>query len=158
MTFDEIARAVYRKDTDVLKQLTRDEVNLTDEDGRTPLMHAVLAEDADPSIVRLLIDRGADVNAADRQGWTALHFGGRDQNPELVRILLDACAEVDPVDAYGDTPLWRAVSELGSDTRTVDLLLERGADPERKNNYGISPLDLARELGREDTLSRAGPR
>jgi ankyrin repeat protein len=150
-SFDDIASAVYRKDLPVLATLTPTEVNLTDADGRTPLMHAVLAADADPDVVRLLIERGASLDATDRdQRWTALHFAARDQNESLARVLLDAGAAVDPVDVFGNTPLWRSVMDPSPGTAVKELLIERGADPKRTNRHGISPLDLARETGDND--------
>lgn len=153
-TAAEIAQAVYRKDWPALRELTPRDANIRDEDGYTPLMHAVLAEDADPAIVALLIDRGADVNAAEPdQGFTALHFAARDQNAAIVRRLLEAGAEVDPVDVFGDTPLWRSVMSSSASPATMKLLLEHGADPNMRNRHGVSPRDLARETGRDDILT-----
>jgi len=153
-TFREIAGAVYRKDLTALGRLTRDEANLRDSDGRTPLMHAVLAEEADPRVVAALIDRGTDVNAADTgQQWTTLHFAARDLDPRLVRLLLDAGAEVDAEDVFGNTPLWRAVRNVGTDAEAIQALLRHGADPRRKNRSGVSPLDLARETGPEGLVT-----
>jgi ankyrin repeat protein len=151
--FIDVARAVYHKDLPALRALTAQEADLRDQDGRTPLMHAVLAEHADPAVVAALIDRGTNVNARDDgQEWTALHFAARDHNLAVVRQLLDASATVDPVDVFGNTPLWRAVMEAGSDPAVIDLLLRCHADPQRKNLRGISPLDLARSIGRHDLV------
>jgi uncharacterized protein len=153
-TFGEIARAVYRKDFTVLGELTPAEANLRDGDGRTPLMHAVLADDADPGVVVVLIDRGTDVNAADAaQRWTALHFAARDGNERLVRSLLAAGADVEAVDVFGNTPLWRAVRNTGTGLAPMTVLLHHGADPGHENHSGISPLDLARESGEKDVLA-----
>jgi ankyrin repeat protein len=125
---------------------------MADADGRTPLMHAVLAGDS--GAVASLIDRGADVDAVDHdQRWTALHFAARDHNEAVARMLLDAGAEVDPEDVFGDTPLWRAVMSAGADLATIAVLLGHGADPRRKNRHGLSPLDLARESGQEDVVA-----
>jgi uncharacterized protein len=125
---------------------------MSDADGRTSLMHAILA--GDTGAVASLIDRGADVNAVDHeQRWTALHFAARDHNRTVVRLLLDAGAEVDPEDVFGDTPLWRAVMTAGGDLTAMGFLLGHGADPRRRNRHGISPLDLARESGQEDVVA-----
>jgi uncharacterized protein len=151
---DPVLGAVYRKDIAALRSLTPQQLNMTDPDGRTPIMHAILAEDADPGIVRLLIERGADVRPADRdQRWTALHFAARDQNAEIVRLLLSAGAAVDPVDAFGNTPLWRAVMDATSNCDAIAELVRHGADPTRKNSRGISPIDLARQTGRADIVA-----
>jgi ankyrin repeat protein len=146
--------AIYRKDLSVLNRLSEQQMRFRDEDGRTPLMHAILASDADPAIVKLLIDRGADVDAADHgQRWTALHFAARDQNEALVSLLLDVGAAVDPVDVFGNTPLWRSVMNAKSDVGVVPMLLHHGADPQRKNRNGKSPLDIAADTGRVDILA-----
>jgi ankyrin repeat protein len=153
---DDTLTATYRKDLATLRQLTPAQVNARDVDGRTPLMHAVLASDADPAIVALLLERGADANAADHgQKWTALHFAARDQKASIVKTLLAAGADVDPVDAAGGTPLWHSVSTAGSNLRVIRELIGRGADPWRRNEHGISPMDLARTAERDDIASLA---
>ena len=151
---DEILGAVYRKDLTALEKFTPEDVNTKDQDGRTPLMHAILADDADPSIVQLLIKRGADINTFDSgQKWTALHFAARDQNEAIVRSLLEAGATVDPVDVFGNTPLWRSVMNSTPSLAAIKELLKHGADPYRKNNSGIAPIDVARDTGRADIVA-----
>jgi ankyrin repeat protein len=151
---DEILRAVYRKDHAALRRLTAGEANALDEDRRTPLMHAILASDADPSTVALLIERGADVNVVDRgQKWTPLHFAARDGNDEIVQVLLNAGASVDPVNTFGNTPLWENIMAPTTDVKTIATLLRHGADPSKKNNRGVAPIDLARQIGRNDLVT-----
>ncbi|VVB88909.1 Putative ankyrin repeat protein [uncultured archaeon] len=150
---DEILSAISRKDVMALKKLTPTDVNVRDQDGMTLLMNAIL-ENADPSIVRLLIERGADINASDSiQKWTALHFAARDQNKQIVSILLEAGANVDPTDVFGNTPLWRSVMNSTSNIDVIKDLAAHGADPYRKNNYGNAPIDIARETGRADIVA-----
>src|SRR5688572_6513537 len=150
----EVLRAVYRKDLSVLESLPASAVNARDEDGRTPLMHAILAEDADPWIVRLLIERGADVNVQDRgEKWTPLHFAARDLDEPIVRLLLEAGAEVDAVDVNGNTPLMRSVMESTPRIETIRALVQHGAAAGRKNARGVAPIDLARRKGRADIVT-----
>ena len=57
--------------------------------GYTPLHNAAFW-DADPAVIELLLDRGADINAVSDFGYTALQtatngFGG----PEMVELLLE---------------------------------------------------------------------
>ncbi|HEY3703793.1 MAG TPA: ankyrin repeat domain-containing protein [Terracidiphilus sp.] len=153
-SFNQILGAVYRKDHALLNHLTKAEVNLSDGDGRNPLMHAILADGADPSVIRLLLELGTDVQAADRgQLWTALHFASRDGNLEIVRTLLDAGAEIDPVNIFGNTPLFENIRGQKTNAAVIEELLRHGANPRKANNNGISPLGLARTIGRQDLVS-----
>jgi ankyrin repeat protein len=156
---DEVLMAVYRKDLAAICSFSAGDVNGRDEDGRTPLMHAVLAEDASPEVVALLVERGADICAHDAlERWTALHFAARGQRRDLVETLLHRDAQVDPVDRYGNTPLWRCVSSASADLSTLTTLVSYGADAERKNDDGMSPSDVASEKQRYDILRALDPR
>lgn len=149
----DILNAVYRKDFSYLEKLSAAAVNLSDEDGRTPLMHAVLADDADPVVARLLIERGADVDAIDlEQKWSALHFAARDQKEALVNVLLEAGATVDAVNIFGNTPLWQSVMFTSPKIAVIRQLIEHGADPYRKNDYDVAPIDIARETGQTELV------
>ena len=151
---NDVLGAVYRKEWSVLRRLNSEAVNVRDDDGRTPLMHAVLAEDADPDVIAALARQGADLDARDNeQRWTALHFAARDHNVLIVRALLELGATVDSVDAFGNTPLWRAVGEFPPSAATVMTLLRYGADPHKKNQHGIAPIDVARDEGRTELLA-----
>ncbi len=146
--------AVYRKDYPALDASLRSvDVNSRDAHGFAPLMHAVLAEDADPRMVAYLIEKGADANVAeDGQKWTALHFAARDQKEEIVRALLDGGAQVDASDSFGNTPLWRCVMNMSPNVSIIEQLVARGANPDKKNNSGVSPKDIARSTGDADVL------
>lgn len=85
----------------------------------------------------LLLDQGADVNAADAFGNTSLHLAVR--HPQMVRLLLDRGARIDARNAFGDTPLHRAVG----DKRVVEMLLAAGADAKARNLFDKTPLDYS---------------
>jgi ankyrin repeat protein len=91
--------------------------------GATPLMLAALYGDA-PS-VRTLIARGADVNAANDEGATALMWAASDL--EVARLLIDAGADVNARSADGRSPLLIAAGIRGA-APVVRLLLDKGAD------------------------------
>jgi ankyrin repeat protein len=94
----------------------------------------------DPRKVRLLIERGADVNAAARSGRTALIIASfANPSAEVVRLLLDKGANISVMDGRKVTPLNAAT--FGNDTATVRLLLERGADINTADTFiGLTPL------------------
>lgn len=148
---EEMIRAVYRRDRSTLEELLRrEDINAVDEDGRSVLMHAVLAEEADPQLISYLIGRGAALDAVDAgQRWTALHFAARDQKEEVVRVLLEGGAVVDARDAFGNTPLWRCVMNPQPKLTLVRLLLRHGADPRAENQHGVTPFDTARNMGNQ---------
>jgi uncharacterized protein len=119
-----------------------------DEFRRSALHYA--AADADAAKVRSALRAGADVNAADANGWTPLHFAAQSQSAAIVRELIDKGSRVDVPDAHGNTPLGRAVFAYTGDAATIQLLRAAGADPWRKNKHGVSPVALARTIANYD--------
>ena len=91
--------------------------------GAQPLHFA--AADGNVESVNLLLDRGAKINAATQDGWTALHFACLRGDEGLVQLLLDRGADVSMTTAAGVSALSIAMSE--GDREIVELLLDRGA-------------------------------
>jgi uncharacterized protein len=87
---------------------------------RTRLMS--LARKGDLRRVSLLIDVGADVNAADADGRTPLHHASSCGRTDIVRILVQRGADLDAEDARGRTALH--VASAGGHVDVVRLLLE----------------------------------
>ena len=118
------------------------DVNAQDGKGETPLYKAVLWNST-PSVVELLLYRGADVDLAERHfGWRPLHMAARKGNPVVVALLLGWGADLHAKGGHGVTPLHLA-SEFPSDEaglETVRLLLDRGADIRSRNELGETPL------------------
>ena len=150
--FDSAIRADYQKDYPFLSSfLGKVSPADVDEDGRTLVMHAILASNVDIEMVRFLIEHGVPVNASDgNQQWTALHFAARDKRSRFVELLLSSGAEVDAVDIHGNTALGRSLDSLPHDPLTIEILVKAGADPARRNRYGKSPLDVARLMANPD--------
>ncbi|WP_250290207.1 ankyrin repeat domain-containing protein [Frankia sp. CiP1_Cm_nod1] len=109
---------------------------------RTPLHYAAIDNDA-VQIAELLAE-GYDPNAVDIKGYTPLHFAAQEYSVEAARALLDGGAVIDGVDKFGNTPLSNAVFYSRGRGELITLLRERGADPWRVNNYGQTPVGLAR--------------
>ena len=103
------------------------------------LSNAVLANA--PARIKLLVSKGADINALDPQGYAPVHTAARKRHPEQIALLADLKADLNAPDADGMTPLQHAV--MRNHVPTVKVLLERGADIEKKNKEGYSPLALA---------------
>ena len=118
------------------------EVNIRDGRGETPLYKAVLWNPT-PSVVELLLDRGADVDAAERHfGWRPLHMAARKGDRIVVALLLGWGADLHAKGGHGDTALHLA-SQFASGAEgleTVRLLLDRGAELDARNDFGETPL------------------
>src|SRR5262249_45992738 len=113
----------------------------------TPLILASLY--AGPECVELLIGRGADVNAANKAGATALTRAATSY--EKTRLLVAAGAKVRVRTALGNTPLILAARCAGN-SRTVRLLLESGADATGRSDSGISPVMAGAASGDLETV------
>lgn len=121
--------------------------------------------------VRVLVELGVDVNRKSHGNETPLHSTLRSSSVdprvslELVRILVSAGAKVDVRDGEGRTALHSAVRERRGQERVgpidmlIDILLENGADPNAKDEFGKTPLHYAGEKGNHrlfTTLVKAG--
>lgn len=123
------------------------QINARDDQGFTPLIHAAMY--ADEPLVRLLLEKGADPNAKNDDGVTAL-MQVTNSVPKS-RALLEAGAEVNAQSDIGNTPLIRA-AVYADGTPLVQLLLEHHADVNLCNSFGDSPLIAAAISGNLDTL------
>jgi ankyrin repeat protein len=116
-----------------------------------PVADAAMRGDA--TEVRTLLRSGADVNAAQGDGMTALHWAAELDDAGMAEILLAAGANVRAVTRLGDyTPLHVAArARAGGVARA---LLVGGADPEaRTSTGGATPLHFAAESGAEDVVA-----
>ena len=92
---------------------------------RTPLNFAATGFRDDPRVARLLIERGADPNTRDCNGFTPLHDASGGGRIEVARVLIELGANVDLKDNTGRTPL--DIASQGQHEEIVKLLLEHGA-------------------------------
>ncbi|MDA3957517.1 ankyrin repeat domain-containing protein [Oceanispirochaeta sp.] len=102
----------------------------------TPLFHAVLWEK--PDVVRVIIDKGADINRKSLIGTTPLHEAVKTGSLEISGVLLRAGADVNSTDFQGNTPLHEIV--YWNSLNLAELLISSGADINRKNLEGRSPF------------------
>ena len=105
--------------------------------GRTPLLIAA-GRPATAGIIRLLLDRGADPNAADKEGNTSVLGAAINGDPAILKLLLDRGVPPDPAGAPGLSPLFLA--SLAGRRANLELLLARGARPARSPGGGLVSL------------------
>ena len=91
-------------------------------DGFTPL-HAAAAY-GKPAIARLLLDQGADVNARDKAGQTALMKAVWNSHADVVNVLLQRGAAITDKDSNGNTVIGMAKTK--NDRRVLSVLVEAG--------------------------------
>jgi ankyrin repeat protein len=104
------------------------------------------AEKSDRAAIRTLLKQHADVNAAQADGMTALHWAAHLDDLETARALIEAKANVAVTNRYGVTPLSLACQN--GNGPMVELLLERGADPNTTLRGGETVLMTAARTGK----------
>ncbi|MBN1238826.1 MAG: ankyrin repeat domain-containing protein, partial [Gammaproteobacteria bacterium] len=104
----------------------------------------------DDAALVALLERGADVGAAQPDGATALHWAAHRADVDAVRRLLEAGADPSVANRAGVTPLFLA-SEAG-DAETIRLLLEAGADASERFRNGETPLMMAARTGNTEAI------
>ena len=95
------------------------------------------------AICRLLIDKGAQVEAKDSGGHTPLHQAARQGHVEIVRLLCDRGADIEARDNDGWRPLHYAAIN-GHISVVKELIEERNAEINARVKYGNTALRYAR--------------
>jgi ankyrin repeat protein len=133
-------------------------------EGATPFLRA--SKSGDIEMMRALVAGGADPKIAMPNGANALMFaaglGWRNGSPaapsydqgsdeeavDALRFLLGLGFDINGTNENGDTALHAAISGRGSEA-IIAFLVAQGADPERKNKRGQTPLSLATTKGND---------
>jgi ankyrin repeat protein len=108
------------------------------------------AKQSDKAAIRTLLEQHLDVNAAQIDGTTALHWAAYQDDLEMAQLLLKAGANVKAVNRYGVTPLSLACTN--GNGAMVELLLKSGADPNTKLPGDETALMTAARTGRVDAV------
>lgn len=112
--------------------------------------------------VRALAAAGADCNARDADGATALMLAAHSGNLDMVRALIEAGADANARDERGWGALMKSVYNADLDrgfAEVAQALIDAGADIEAPIGYGVRPLMLAAGYGEAavvETLLAAG--
>jgi hypothetical protein len=145
---------------ELLAEHQRLELEVLDRDGRTPLMLAAalpktgpagakpgelevpLSEIVAAQSCRWLLNAGAQVEARDPQGWTALHWAAHAARPMSEAALIAAGAAIDALDHRGRTPLMLALLQRlsAASDEPIERLLRAGADADVRDDHGWTAL------------------
>ena len=109
-----------------------------------PLVDAVRQGDA--AAVRAALDAGADVDARQPDGATALHWAARLDRLDLAQLLLAAGADPTAANAFDVTPL--SLAAVNGSTEMIAALLSAGADPNATMAGSETVLLTAARTGR----------
>lgn len=102
-------------------------------------------------IIKLLLDKGADLKALDMKGMTPLHRATERGHKETVELLLARKADVKMVDKYDHCTALHLAAER-DDRKVVELLLENDADIDAADIEGGTPLNCAVKKGNRDVV------
>lgn len=115
-----------------------------------PLVDAV--KNADGEAVRRLVQNKTDVNAAEPDGTTALHWASYRDDLGNAQLLLRAGANPNAANDLGATPIWTA--SVNGSAAMVRLLLEAGANPNAALLLGETVLMAAARSGNANVVEQ----
>ena len=146
----ELVRASLQGDLATVRKLVESgiDVNGTDEHGMGPLLAFT------PAVVTYLLSNGADPNRQRNESGAPVLVGiAYLHNVECVRLLLAGGADPNKAaERTGETPLHSALARSGEDVSEMDrhavvkLLIEHGADPNRRTIPGVPTLAFWRDV------------
>ena len=111
------------------------------ETEREDWLNSMLLQASNPSMVKLLLEQGADARAARNDGLTALMFAAQGGHEAVAQLLLQHGADVAAAEDDGTTALmWAA---LGGHEAVARLLLQHGADVAAAEDDGSTALMFA---------------
>ncbi len=103
------------------------------------------AKNEDIKNVRELLANGADVDAKDKNGETALHWAACDGRVDVAKILIEKGADVDAKSNFNETSLHKAA--FYGHVEVVKFLIENGVNVDATNNYWWTVLHEAAFYG-----------
>ena len=174
---EKLVRASYMNRLDQVDELLRKPMNpnvLARRNRRAASALHFAALNGHTEVAKLLLEAGADKDAANNLGITALHSAAESGHIEVVKLLLAAGADKDKADSEERTALHRTIRKIAallaydaerdatnsdstsrtayvaapsSELEIVQLLLEAGVDQNVADSSGRTVLHLAAEQG-----------
>ncbi len=133
--------AARKEDTGLIKRLLKSGADIEEAAGENlerPLYLAALHNNI--SAVKCLLDRGANIEAKNKSGYTAFTVAAWEGHKSIVECLLDYGANIEARKEC-DTALMKAAS--AGHKSIINCLLDRGANIEVENEHGNTALAVA---------------
>lgn len=128
--------AIEDDDIEAIRSLL---VNGSDPNAPNRLGRRPLAVTSDKDVMGLLLAHGADPNLADSIGYAALDIAVRSETPdEVIELLMNAGANPNATDPIGFSAFTYACKQ--ADIATIRAMIRCGADVEKVDSNGVSPL------------------
>ncbi len=142
-------RAIHAGDLDQIKRhiAHHTDINQKDRDGKMPLH--VAAERGRQIIAQLLIDNGAELEARTPQGHTALELALLAGKIPVAKLLLSRGAQID-----AQALLLKAIGDNANFRGSLEFLTKQGAEINRADSAGNTPLIMAIETGQRVLVKR----
>jgi len=91
-------------------------------------------------LVKTILDNKPDTEVRmPKVGMTPLMMAAREGHASIASLLIHAGADINATDLNGNSVLRHAME--GDNVKIIEMLISRGADPECKNNKGVSPRE-----------------
>lgn len=122
------------------------DVNSRNNIMETPLHRAIMNHNL--GATKFLLDRGADPNARDRNGWAPIHWAEYENE---FMLLLDRGADPTVKNRDGRTPLHQCGFRKVNDNydKRIDMLIDNGAKIDEEDAQGFTPLKICKKFKNE---------
>ncbi len=147
-----LQEAAYDGNRELIEALLKRGANVNTVEGElgyTPLMWASMKDYHNDS-VRLLIEAGANLNARNSKGETALMIALKESGKRNAELLVDKGADFTIANNDGEIPF--ALAAWHGYANIVEKMIARGADVNAKCRDGNTALSLARSSGYKDVV------
>lgn len=135
-----------------VKKYIKEGADLNDEteNGESVLAHAI-REHCDMDVLLLLIENGADIYDFDNEGVSVFDMAITYNNIEMVNYLLAQGLDVNKTTRKSGFTALMAAACYGR-AEIAKILIEKGADKEKKDSKGFTAIDFARKMNKKSIL------
>ena len=132
-----------------------EDINALDKMGWPHLVYVCRGDKGEhPEKVLRLLKLGADIDVRSSKGKSALHCAAKAGFLKVIDVLLENGADIDAVDHNGESPLFEAIRSTiknrDKQRATTEALLNNRANINLKNKRGLTPLQIAQQMRRDD--------